>query len=137
MADKKEVSILLLGIVAILAIVGLVLLFTSPAATGKAFFPPPLPPEVAYPAPVGYEPGYYGGQYDPSGYGNALIVAALEGSNLPLCPNGRMRTREQGNIDYEAIPDHLCNWFYCPGLADSTDPRAKPMLACVAESLLT
>jgi len=50
MADRKEVSILLLGIVAILAIVGLVLLFTSPAATGKAFFPPPLPPSIEAPA---------------------------------------------------------------------------------------
>ena len=33
--DKKETSILLLGIVAILAIIGLVILFTRPAITGK------------------------------------------------------------------------------------------------------
>ncbi len=131
MADKKEVSILLLGIVAILAIVGLVLLFTSPAATGKAFFPPPLPPEVAYPAPVGYQPqGDYGGQASGSGYGNAILIPSLEGSNLPVCPNGRLRTRQQGNIPYEAIPGKLCDWFYCPGLADSTDPDAKALLAC-------
>ena len=137
MADKKEVSILLLGIVAILAIVGLVLLFTSPAATGKAFFPPPLPPEMAYPAPVGYEPGIYGGQASGTGYGNAFMVPSLEGSNLPACPNGRIRTREQGNLDYEAVPGYLCNWFYCPGFATSTDPSVQPVLACVDESTLT
>jgi hypothetical protein len=127
MTDKKEVSILLLGIVAILAIVGLVLLFTSPAATGKAFFPPPLPPDVSYPAPLGYgaEATEQTGQI-----ANAILVSALEGANLDRCPNGAVRTREQGNIPYEAIPGHLCSWFYCPGLADSDDPRAKPMLAC-------
>ena len=132
MADKKEVSILLLGIVAILAIVGLVLLFTSPAATGKAFFPPQLPPEVAYPAPVGYQIAAQ--QYGQ--IGNAILVSRLEGSSLPACPNGRIRTREQGNIDYEAVPGYLCNWFYCPGLATSTDPSTKPLLACVAKSSL-
>ena len=131
MTDKKEVSILLLGIVAILAIVGLVLLFTSPAATGKAYFPPQLPPAVETPAPVGYGPTIGGGQASGSGYGNAILVSALEGSNLPRCPNGRIRTREQGNIPYEAIPGHLCNWFYCPSLGETTDPVAKPMLACV------
>jgi hypothetical protein len=135
MADKKEVSILLLGIVAILAIVGLVLLFTSPAATGKAFFPPQMPPEVAYPAPIGYEPGVYGGQYDPSGYGNAYLIPALEGSNLPLCPNNRIRTREQGNTFQ--LQGHLCSWFYCPGFATSRDPSVAPIVACVAQSSLT
>ncbi len=131
MTDKKEVSILLLGIVAILAIVGLVLLFTSPAATGKAFFPPPLPPNVEAPAPVGVGPIVAGGQPSGSGYGNAIIVSDLEGANLPRCPNGRIRTREQGNIPYEAIPGHLCSWFYCPELASSPDPAAQAMMACV------
>ncbi len=130
MADKKEVSILLLGIVAILAIVGLVLLFTSPAATGKAFFPPPLPPDVSYPAPIGYEPSIGGGQYSGTGYGNAILISSLEGSNLALCPNGRIRTREQGNIDYEAIPGKMCSWFYCAGLVGSPDPSAQPIMAC-------
>ena len=137
MADKKEVSILLLGIVAILAIVGLVLLFTSPAATGKAFFPPQLPPQMAYPASVGYGPAVEGGQASGTGYGNAILVSALEGSNLSPCPNGLIRTREQGNLDYEAVPGYLCNWFYCPGFATSTDPSVQPVLACVDESTLT
>ncbi len=131
MADKKEVSILLLGIVAILAIVGLVLLFTSPAATGRAFIPPPLGPTVETPAPVGPGPVVQGGQASGSGYGNAIIVSALEGSSLPRCPNGRLRTREMGNIPYEAIPGHLCDWFYCPSLSETGDPAARPMLACV------
>lgn len=130
MTDKKEVSILLLGIVAILAIVGLVLLFTSPAATGKAFYPPALPPQVQAPAPVGEGPVIMeGGQYGQ--IGNAILVSALEGSNLPKCPNGQLRTREQGNIPYEAIPGHYCLWFYCPYLEQSPDPAAKPMMACV------
>ena len=43
MANKKEVNILLLGIVAILAIVGLVLLFTSPAVPYGATVVPPTP----------------------------------------------------------------------------------------------
>ena len=131
MTDKKEVSILLLGIVAILAIVGLVLLFTSPAATGKAFFPPAIPPQVEAPAQVGYGPTTVGGDTARIGYSNVQLVSALEGSNLPRCPNGALRTREQGNIDYEAIPGYLCNWFYCPGLAKSPDPAAKPVMACV------
>ena len=118
MTDKKEVNILLLGIVAILAIVGLVLLFTSPAATGKAFFPPALPPSVENPAPISYG-------------GGAVVIPSLEGSNLPVCPNGRARTREMGNIPYQAIPGHLCSWFFCPQLEGSDDPAAKPMLACV------
>ncbi len=129
MADKKEVSILLLGIVAILAIVGLVLLFTSPAATGRAFFPPPLPPDVQAPT-SDYGPIIAGGgQYGQ--IGNAVLVSALEGANLERCPNGELRTREQGNINYEAIPGKYCNWFYCPSLAESPDPAAKPILACV------
>jgi hypothetical protein len=133
MADKKEVNILLLGIVAILAIVGLVLLFTSPAATGKAFYPPALPPEVAVPAPVGYTGPPVGGQYGQVAsqqIGNAILVPRLEGANLPRCPNGAIRAREQGNMPYEAIPGYLCNWFYCPSLAESGDPSTKPMLAC-------
>ncbi len=129
MADKKEVSILLLGIVAILAIVGLVLLFTSPAATGRAFTPPSLPPDVQAPAGVSSPVVAGGGQYGQ--ISNVVLVSALEGSNLPACPNGDLRTREQGNIAYAAIPDHLCNWFYCPSTANSDDPAVKPMLACV------
>ena len=130
MTDKKEVNILLLGIVAILAIVGLVLMFTSPAATGKAFVPPALPPNVESPAPVGYDGAPASMQTGQ--IGNAIIVPQLEGSNLARCPNGAVRTREMGNMPYEAIPGHLCNWFYCPGLAASNDPSAKPLLACTA-----
>ena len=126
MTDKKEVSILLLGIVAILAIVGLVLLFTSPAATGKAFFPPPLPPEVSVPAPVGYQvSAQQVGQT-----ANAVYVSALEGANLARCPNGKVRTREQGNIRYDLKPGYACLWFYCPELLNSPDPAAGPLLAC-------
>ncbi len=132
MADKKEVSILLLGIVAILAIVGLVLLFTSPAATGKAFVPPQLPPGIESPAPVGYQAqvGGQAGQARGTQIGNAIIIARLEGSNLPVCPNGKIRTREMGNIPYEAIPGHECDWFYCPAMWETTDPSATPVLAC-------
>ncbi len=134
MADKKEVNILLLGIIAILAIVGLVLLFTSPAATGKAYFPPPLPPSYETPAPIGYEGVAGGGQFGQTRgqIGNAIIVSKLEGSNLPYCPSGKPRTREQGNLPYEAIPGHFCSWFHCPGLEQSAQPpSARPMLACV------
>ena len=133
MTDKKEVSILLLGIVAILAIVGLVLLFTSPVATGRAWFPPALPPQVEAPAPVGYGGVVVGGQVQAvkGQLGNAILVPALEGGNLPRCPNGRLRTRIQGNIPYEAIPGHLCNWFHCPSLSKSDAPDAQPVLACV------
>jgi len=128
MTDKKEVSILLLGIVAILAIVGLVLLFTSPAATGRAWFPPPLPPDVQTPAPVGVGPvssGEYFGTVRGQ-IGNAVIVSELEGANLPRCPNGKLRTREQGNILYEAMPGYYCQWFYCPAY-----PNVDPVMACV------
>lgn len=129
MADKKEVNMLLLGMVAILAIVGLVLMFTSPAATGKAFQPPPLPPEVQSPAAVipQMTPAI-GTQTGP--ISNAVLVPALEGSNLPSCPGGRMRTRMQGNLPYEAVPGQFCSWFYCPASGDSTNPAAQPMLAC-------
>ncbi len=132
MADKKEVSILLLGIVAILAIVGLVLLFTSPAATGKVFTPPPLPPGVESPAPVGYQAtvGGQAGQGRGQQVGNAIIVPRLEGANLPRCINGKIRTREMGNVPYEAIPGHECLWFYCPNMVDSPDPSSTPVLAC-------
>ncbi len=131
MTDKKEVNILLLGVVAILAIIGLVLLFTSPAATGKAFFPPALPPTLETPAPVGYGPVVQGGQASGAGYGNAIIVSELEGANLDRCPDNRIRTIEQHNLPYEAIPGYLCNWFYCPAIRESSDPRAAPKLACV------
>ncbi|VVB81148.1 Uncharacterised protein [uncultured archaeon] len=136
MTDKKEISILLLGIVAILAIVGLVLLFTSPAATGKAYFPPPLGPQVQSPAPVGYGPvpgeesivDQQAGQIS-----NAIYVTALEGANLPRCPNGEIRTRRQGNIAYEAIPGYYCDWFYCATLASSPSPAVQPIMACVTK----
>jgi len=134
MTDKKEISILLLGIVAILAIVGLVLLFTSPAATGKAYFPPPLGPQTQTPGPVGYGPApndisvvdQQAGQIS-----NAIYVEKLEGANLARCPNNEIRTRRQGNIAYQAISGYYCDWFYCPTLANSPDPRAQPVMACV------
>lgn len=129
MADKKEVNMLLLGMVAILAIVGLVLMFTSPAATGKAFFPPQLPPDVQSPAALEYPVqtiSQQAGQVS-----NAVYVTKLEGASLPLCPSGRLRTRMQGNIPYEAVPGHLCSWFYCPAAGDSTAPSAQPLMACV------
>ena len=131
MADKKEVSILLLGIVAILAIVGLVLLFTSPAATGRAWYPPPLPPTMETPAPVGVEAVPVGGYYGIPKRGlAAVMIPSLEGANLPRCPNGRLRTREQGNINYEAIPGYMCNWFFCPTASNPSDPVAGPILGC-------
>ncbi len=135
MANKKEVSILLLGIVAILAIVGLVLLFTSPAATGKFPFTLPaysLPPGVQTPAPLGYEPTEVGGDFGQARgqMGNAFIIPRLEGANLPRCINGQLRTREMGNVPYEAAPGYECAWFYCPFLAESGQPDAKPVLAC-------
>ena len=50
MADQKEISILLLGIVAVLAIVGLVLLFSSRMATGRmAAFPDSRPDIIIIP----------------------------------------------------------------------------------------
>ena len=133
MTDKKEVSILLLGIVAILAIVGLVLLFTSPVATGKAWFPPALPPILEAQFPVESGQVIVGGEYGMSRgqIGNAIIITTLSGANLPRCPNGRVRTREMGNIPYEAIPGYFCNWFFCPGLEGSSDPSVTPIMACV------
>jgi len=128
MADKKEVNILLLGIVAILAIVGLVLLFSSPAATGKAFFPPPYQ-EVAYPAPLSGQ-GIPPGPAQQGMIGNAIYIPYLEATQLPLCPNGRLRTREQGNVVYAAAPTQKCAWFTCPGLEGSSDPAAQPRIAC-------
>lgn len=125
MTDKKEVSILLLGIVAILAIVGLVLLFTSPAATGRNVWElPPLPPQPQYAAPSDYA---VGGQYDVvrGGGGNAIYVLELTPASLPACPNGRLRTQLQGNVPYEAIPGYYCDWFACPGASD-----VEPLLAC-------
>jgi len=134
MTDKKEVSILLLGIVAILAIVGLVLLFTSPMATGRAYNPPPLSsvPNIESPARVGYtgQVGGQAGQARGTQVGNAIIVARLEGSNLPYCPNGKIREREMGNIPYEAIPGMDCDWFYCASMHETSDPSAKAVLAC-------
>ena len=132
MADKKDVNntnMLLLGIVAVLAIVGLVLLFTSPAATGKAWFPPPLPPAVETPAPLQYQPTPVAAQAGIA-VGNTVIVPRLAGSSLPACPSGRLRTPMQGNIPYEAIPGHMCNWFYCPTVGDTSAPDAQPMMAC-------
>ena len=132
MANKKEVNILLLGIVAILAIVGLVLLFTSPAATGKNVWQTPqLPPTVEVPSPVTYDYTYTDAGLTKFGQRLDLpIIPRLEGANLPRCPNGRIRTRGQGNIPYAAIPGHLCDWFYCPGVAGTSDPAATPILAC-------
>lgn len=129
MTDKKEVSILLLGIVAILAIVGLVLLFTSPAATGKAsYYPPAMGPEVQAPAaadvPIGGQISSLGKRFQ-----NAVLVQRLEAAALPRCPNGEFRTREQGNIPYEAMQGHYCAWFYCPG-GSTTDPATRPLMAC-------
>lgn len=111
MADKKEVNILLLGIVAILAIVGLVLLFTSPAATGKAsWFPPSTPAPETQVA--------YGGA--------ATLVPNLDASNIERCPGGKMRVREQGNIRYDVKDGHMCSWFNCPGL----EATIAPVMAC-------
>ncbi|PIN74574.1 hypothetical protein COV18_06805 [Candidatus Woesearchaeota archaeon CG10_big_fil_rev_8_21_14_0_10_37_12] len=110
MAEKKDVSLLLLGIVAILAIVGLVLLFTSPAATGNAYFPPELGPEVQYAA--------------------GPVIANNPEQTLPRCPNGFARSRQQQNLPYEVVSGHYCNWYYCAGLENSIDPIAKPIMAC-------
>lgn len=131
MADKKEVSILLLGIVAILAIVGLVLLFTSPAATGRAWQPPAqLPPTLEMPAGPGETA--VGGQYNVArgGQGNAVYITEMDAALLPTCPNGRLRTRMQGNLPYEATAGQYCQWYYCPGLEGSNVAGAQPMLAC-------
>lgn len=117
MADKKEVSILLLGIVAILAIVGLVLLFTSPAATGKYTWNPPaqIPPTLESPAGVDYATG---GQYNlvRGGGGNAVYISRLDPALLDTCPNGKLRTEKQTNMPYEVVPGYYCKWFECPGM---------------------
>ena len=129
MADKKEVSILLLGIVAILAIVGLVLLFTSPAATGRAPFTlPPYPPGVQNPAYMESLPTAEPAQFGQTG--NPIIISSLEGTNLPRCPGGRLQTRIQANVNYEQKPGYDCGWFRCPALAESGQPAGKPTLAC-------
>ena len=112
MTNKKEVSILLLGIVAILAIVGLVLMFTSPVATGNAWFPPPLGPQVQTPA-------------------GPQVIPTQDAGYLPLCPNGQKRSRQQGNIPYEAIPGHYCLWYVCPGLQGVNTPGNEPIVGCV------
>lgn len=111
MTDKKEVSILLLGIVAILAIVGLVLLFTSPAATGNAWFPPAVGPQIQAPAGI-------------------TVVPGLESTHLSRCPSNELREREQGNIRYDVLADHMCNWFYCAAVIGTPDPRYQPVMAC-------
>jgi hypothetical protein len=116
MADKKEVSILLLGIVAILAIVGLVLLFTSPAATGKAWFPPPVGPEIQAPSGV-------------------QIIPGLESMHLSRCPDNQLREREQGNIRYDVLSGHMCNWFYCGAIYGTPDPRFQPVMACAPSTV--
>jgi len=138
MADKKEVSILLLGIVAILAIVGLVLLFTSPAATGKLGFQLPaysLPPGQENPAPIGYSPSMVGGEANQGrgqSPGNAILIPYLEGINLARCFNGALRTREMGNVPYVQKPGYDCAWFYCPSVAESGTADSAPILACSA-----
>jgi len=126
MADKKEVSILLLGIVAILAIVGLVLLFTSPAATGQAWQPPApqTVPEVQMPAQPGAGAQQVAGgqQHWKRGY-NVLYVQTLEAAALPeQCPGGNLKTQMQTNVPYEMVPQgHECKWFACPIGRDSFD----------------
>ena len=141
MADKKEVSILLLGIVAILAIVGLVLLFTSPAATGKLGFQLPpynLPPGRETPAPIGYSPAVVGGEFGQARgtqIGNAILIPRLEGINLPRCLNGMIRVREMGNVPYVQKPGYDCAWFYCASMAESGQPDATPVLACSAKAV--
>lgn len=125
MADKKEVNILLLGIVAILAIVGLVLLFTSPAATGKASWFPPSSPAPETQAPYGGQQ-IVGGDYTAGGAGNAVLVPNLEASNVARCPGNKLRAREQGNIRYDVKDGYMCSWFYCPGLEASI----APVMAC-------
>ncbi len=125
MADKKEVNILLLGIVAILAIVGLVLLFTSPAATGKAsWFPPSAPAPDTQVAYGGQQ--IVGGGYTAGGAGNAILVSSLEASNVARCPGGKLSVRMQGNIRYDVKDGFMCSWFNCPGL----ETTIAPVMAC-------
>jgi hypothetical protein len=135
MADKKEVSILLLGIVAILAIVGLVLLFTSPAAIGNMWMPPPMAPEVQAPYPPGGVPVVSGGQYGMARgqIGNAYIVHKAEAANLPRCPNGALRELGPGgNLVYEAAPEgYECTWWYCSAFTGTDTEAGRPVMACV------
>jgi len=116
MTDKKEVSILLLGIVAILAIVGLVLLFTSPAATGQAWQPPAMGPEAQYAAGPGEM--ITGGQWSQvrGGGGNAVYIKQKDVALWEGCPGqNNLRVALQGNIRYQDRSSEYCTWYYCPG----------------------
>ncbi len=108
MTDKKEVSILLLGIVAILAIVGLVLLFTSPAATGRAYQPPPFPPSISVPANVA-SPNEL--NIPP----NAILVAPdIPCGGLGPCPSGLSQTFQQHNIKQVGGQNYRIGVCQCP-----------------------
>jgi len=110
MTDKKEVSILLLGIVAILAIVGLVLLFTSPAATGRAYTPPPFPPAVSFPANAASPEEL---NLPP----NAILVSpVVPCGGLETCPNGRTQTFQQHNIKQVDGQNYRIGVCMCPEL---------------------
>jgi len=61
--DRSEIHMLLLGMVAVLAIVGLVLMFNARMATGKAFLPNP-----------------------------EIITPQQQCAGAPLCPDGSVRT---------------------------------------------
>ena len=107
MANKKEVNILLLGIVAILAIVGLVLLFTSPAATGRLYQYPPLPPTVDVPSGAGADVV--------APYGTA--VQATPGqpcANVAPCRDGRSPTYQQQGIRQEGAGQVRIGVCMCP-----------------------
>ena len=107
MANKKEVNILLLGIVAILAIVGLVLLFTSPAATGRLYQTPPFPPSVEVPSG--------GGQLDIAPYGTAVqAVPGRECANVQRCRDGRIPTYQQRGIKTAGSGDFRIGVCNCP-----------------------
>ena len=108
MADRKEVNILLLGIVAILAIVGLVILFTSPAATGRAYTLPPIP-EVAVPAG---ENVFIGG-----GLPGTPVFYTYESCAAVSCPGGCYGTQLQRGIYKDGGYIQTC---ICPGLEATT-----------------
>ena len=111
MTDKKEVSILLLGIVAILAIVGLVLLFTSPAATGRAYQPPPFPPAVSVPANTASPEEL---NLPP----NAILVSpTVPCGGIDPCPNARTQTFQQHNIKQVGGKRYRIGVCMCPELA--------------------